>query len=83
MMPSDSDRHAWLPLGLWIAVLFALAIFAGAGTWMLEHITPFLDNFLYSVALLFGLSNVVHIVLLIPFFLFHRILVYFMKVDVR
>ncbi len=83
MMPSDSDRHAWLPLGLWTAALFALAIFAGAGTWMLENITPFLDNFLYSIALLFGLSNAVHVVLLIPFFLFHRLLVYFMKVDVR
>jgi hypothetical protein len=83
MMPSDSDRHAWLPFGLWTAALFALAIFAGAGTWMLENITPFLDNFLYSIALLFGLSNVVHIVLLIPFFLLHRLLVYILKLDVR
>ncbi len=83
MMPSDSDRHAWLPLGLWTAALFTLAIFAGAGTWMLQNITPFLDNFLYSIALLFGLSNAVHVVLLIPFFLMHRLLVYVMKVDVR
>jgi hypothetical protein len=83
MMPSDSDRHAWLPLGLWTAALFTLAIFAGAGTWMLENITPFLDNFLYSIALLFGLSSAVHVVLLIPFFLLHRLLVYVMKMDVR
>jgi hypothetical protein len=83
MMPSDSDRHAWLPMGLWTAALFALAIFAGAGTWMLENITPFLDNFLYSIALLFGLSNAVHVVLLVPFFLLHRLLVYVMKMDVR
>ncbi len=83
MMPSDSDRHSWLPMGLWTAALFAMAIFAGAGTWMLENITPLLNNFLYSVALLFGMSNAVHVVLLIPFFLFHRLLVYIMKVDVR
>jgi hypothetical protein len=83
MMPSDSDRHSWLPLGLWAAALFAMAIFAGAGTWMLENITPALNNFLYSVALLFGMSNAVHVVLLIPFFLLHRLLVYIMKVDVR
>jgi hypothetical protein len=83
MMPSDSDRHSWLPLGLWSAVLLALAIFAGAGTWMFENIAPFSDNLLYSVALLFGLSNALHIVLLIPFYLVHRLLVYFMKVDIR
>lgn len=83
MMPSDSDRHSWLPLGLWAAALFAMAIFAGAGTWMLENITPALNNFLYSVALLFGMSNALHVVLLIPFFLIHRLLVYIMKVDVR
>ncbi len=83
MMPSESDRHAWLPLGLWTAALLALAIFSGAGTWMLENLAPLLDNFLFSVALLFGFSNAVHIVLLFPFYIFHRLLVYIMQVDVR
>jgi hypothetical protein len=82
MMPSESDRHAWLPLGIWAAALLALAIFSGAGTWMLEHLTPLLDNFLNTVALLFGLSNVLHVILLFPFFVFHRLLVYIMQVDV-
>ncbi len=83
MMPSESDRHAWLPLGLWTAALLALAVFSGAGTWMLANLAPLLDNFLFSVALLFGFSNAVHIVLLFPFFLLHRLLVYFMQVDVQ
>jgi hypothetical protein len=83
MMPSESDRHAWLPLAVWVIVLLALAIFVGAGTWMLQNIAPSLDNFLYSVALLFGLSNIVHIALLLPFFLFHRLLTAITKVDIR
>lgn len=83
MLPSESDRGAWLPLGLWVAALLALAIFSGAGVWMLENIAPRLDDLLYSVALLFGLSNALHIILLVPFFIFHRLLVYVMKVDVR
>lgn len=83
MLPSESDRHAWLPLGLWAAALLALAIFSGAGTWMLENLTPLLDNFLNSVALLFGFSNALHIILLFPFFVFHRLLVYIMQVDVQ
>ncbi|HCK65890.1 MAG TPA: hypothetical protein DHW49_06470 [Anaerolineae bacterium] len=83
MMPSESDRHAWLPLGIWIGVLFTLAILSGFGTWMLDNLAPFFDNLLNSVALLFGLSNLVHIVLLFPFFVLHRLLVYIMKVDVK
>jgi hypothetical protein len=73
MMPSESDRHAWLQLGLWAAVLFALAIFAGAGAWMLENLAPFLNNFLAVAATLFGLSLALHVVLLLPAMLAHRI----------
>lgn len=82
MLPSESDRHAWLPLGLWIGGLLLLAVFAGAGGWMLANIAPVLDDFLFSVALLFGLSNIVHVMLLFPFYVFHRLLSYVMKVDV-
>lgn len=82
MMPSDSDRHAWLPLGIWAAALLAMAILSGAGAWMLENLAPLLDNFLNTVALLFGLSNAVHVILLFPFFVFHRLLVFLMQVDV-
>ena len=83
MMPSESDRHAWLPLGLWIAGLLALAVFAGAGTWMFENIAPLLNNFLGSVATLFGLSVVLHIMLLLPTMLLHRIVSRITGVDVK
>jgi hypothetical protein len=83
MLPSESDRLSWLPLGLWVIVLLVLAIFSGAGNWMIANLAPALDDLLNSVALLFGLSNTLHIVLLFPFFVLHRLLVYVMKVDVR
>jgi hypothetical protein len=83
MMPSESDRHAWLPLGLWTAGLLALAVFAGAGAWMLENITPPLNDFLGSVATLFGLSIVLHIILLLPTMLLHRIVSKLTGVDVK
>jgi hypothetical protein len=83
MMPSESDRHAWLPLGLWMAGLLALAILAGAGAWMLNNITPLLNNFLGSVATLFGLSVALHIVLLLPTMLLHRIVSRITGVDVK
>ncbi len=83
MLPSASDRHAWLPLGLWIGTLLALAIFAGAGSWMLMNLAPFLDSFFRSVSLLFALSNLVHIVLWLPLFAIRSLLVFFMDVDVQ
>jgi hypothetical protein len=83
MLPSESDRHAWRPLGLWTAVLLALAISSGAGAWMLENIAPLLNDFLNSVALLFGLSNAVHVLLLFPFYILHRLLASIMRMDVR
>lgn len=82
MLPSESDRHAWLPLGLWIAGLLILAVATGAGTWMLENLAPYLDAFLYSVSLLLLLTNVVHLALLFPSYAVHRFLAYVMRVDV-
>jgi hypothetical protein len=83
MLPSESDRHAWLPLGLWTAGLLALGVFAGAGAWMLENIAPPLNNFLGLVATLFGLSVILHVVLLLPTMLIHRLVARITGVDVR
>ncbi len=83
MMPSESDRHAWLPFGLWAVVLLALAVSAGAGTWMLANLAPFLDDFLSVLAALFGFSAALHLVLLLPTFLLHRIVSKVTGVDVK
>ena len=83
MLPSESDRHAWLPLGLWIGTLLAVAIIAGAGSWMLEHLAPYIDSLFRSVSLLFALSNIVHIVLWMPLYAFRSLLTFLMDVDVR
>lgn len=74
MMPSESDRDAWLPLGLWVAVLITLAVFAGAGDWMLTNLAPLLNNFLNTVSTLLGLSLMLHILLLLPITLIRRLL---------
>jgi len=74
MMPSASDRHAWPAIGLGVVVLLALSILIGVGPWMLENLAPSVSIFLESVAMIFGLSALVHLLLLVPFFLLHRVL---------
>jgi len=83
MLPSESDRHAWLPLGLWVTVLLVLAISAGAGTWMLDNLAPFLNNFLGAVATLFGLSVALHVLLILPTMIIHRLVSRVTGLDVR
>ncbi|HKI54127.1 MAG TPA: hypothetical protein VJ987_08360 [Anaerolineales bacterium] len=82
MMPSESDRHAWLELVISVGVLFAIALLIGVGPWILSNIAPLLSNFLRSVAVIFGLSVLVHIVLILPTALVHKLLVRVTGVDV-
>jgi hypothetical protein len=49
MMPSESERHAWLELVISVGILFAIALLIGAGPWMLSNVAPLLSNFLSSV----------------------------------
>lgn len=83
MMPSQSDRHAWLDLVISVGVLFAMTLLVGAGPWMLNNVAPLVSNFLSSVAVIFGLSAVVHVVLILPTALVHKLLARATGVDVK
>ena len=83
MMPSESDRHAWLELLISIGVLFAIGFLIGAGPWMLSNIVPRVSNLLSSAAVIFGLSVLVHVVLVLPTALVHKLLTRATGVDVE
>ncbi len=82
MLPSESDRSAWFPLTGVMLLLIGIAIFAGAGTWMLENITPPLNTFLESIATIFGLSAVVHGFSILPLMLVHKLLSRITNLDI-
>lgn len=83
MMPSESDRHAWLELLFSIGILFTLTLLFGAGPWMLVNVAPHVSNFFGFVAAIFGLSIFVHILLILPIALMHKLLARLTGVDVR
>ena len=83
MMPSESDRHAWLELVVSVGILFAIALLVGAGPWMLDTVAPLVSNFLSSVAVILGLSSVIHVMLILPTMLIHRLLSRATGLDVQ
>jgi hypothetical protein len=82
MLPSASDRHAWLPSGLIVATLIGVALLAGAGQWMLVNLAPPVNTFLRALALIFGWSAGLHALLFLPIFLLHRLVTKLTGVDV-
>ena len=74
MLPSESDRRAWRPLALFFLLLIALGLLFGAGPWLLDNLAPVFNRALLALAIVFAISLVVQALLLIPFFLFHRLL---------
>ena len=66
MLPSSSDRRAWLPIGLFVAVLLGLSLVVGAGPWMAAHLAEPLNQVLLAVAVVFGITILIHLVLVIP-----------------
>jgi len=83
MTPSESDRHAWLELVISVGVLFSFTLLLGAGPWMLNNLAPWVSNFLGFVAAIFGASNFVHIVLILPTVLAHKMLTRLTGLDVQ
>jgi hypothetical protein len=72
MLPSASDRHAWLPIALVGGLLLALSVLAGAGPWLMKNLAPPLDRLFASAAMIFYISDFTHLVLLIPAFLLEK-----------
>lgn len=81
MLPSRSDRHAWLPLGVMVVVLIALVVLAGAGPWVMNHLAPLLNSFLSATSVIFGLSAALHAALILPIGLAHLLLVRITGMD--
>ena len=66
-----------------LTLLFGLTLLLGAGSWMLNNLAPYVSNFFGFVAAIFGLSNFVHILLILPMTLLHKLVARLTGVDVQ
>jgi hypothetical protein len=74
MMPSPSDRNAWLPLVLIAAFLLAIGLAVGAGPWLMDNLSIPMNQAFRSVAMVFGIAVGIHIALLPPVLLLRLLL---------
>jgi len=82
MLPSASDRRAWLPLVLVFGILLLVVLLAGAGPWLLGHLAPPLNVGLRALAVVFGISVVMHILILIPIWILRKLVSKVTKLQV-
>ncbi|HUF38361.1 MAG TPA: hypothetical protein VMN57_07550 [Anaerolineales bacterium] len=74
MLPSESDRRAWLPVAGFGGILLLVALVAGAGDWMAAHLAPSIDRAISAAAIVFVISSLVHLLLLVPTLMLRRVL---------
>jgi len=72
MLPSESDRNSWSPVILIFAVFILALIITGAGGWLESNLLPLLNPILTSLSTVFAVSLSLHIILLIPVWLFRE-----------
>lgn len=74
MMPSSSDRKAWLPLFILIGVFSGLVLLFGAGPWLFSHMGSAIQSALNAIIIIFGITVFVHLFLFPPVWLVRRLL---------
>jgi hypothetical protein len=82
MLPSNTDRRAWLPIAVFASMLLLVAILVGAGPWMVSSVAPKLNQILHVLALIFAISVSIHLLLFIPLWLARRFLSKLTKLQV-
>jgi hypothetical protein len=82
MLPSASDRRAWLPLGLTALALLGASLLAGAGPWLEQNLAPILEVLFLSVAVVFAISAGVHLLLVLPLWAVRRTLGWWLRLEV-
>ena len=72
MLPSASDRRAWLPLILVVLGLMGLVLLIGAGPWLLTKFGSALMAAINAITMVFGITVIIHLILSLPTWLIRK-----------
>ncbi len=73
MLPSASDRRAWLPLILVFLFLAGVALLVGVGPWLLARLGPTLKAALDAITMVVGITVLIHLLLAPPVYLIRKL----------
>jgi hypothetical protein len=74
MLPSPSDRRAWLPLITIFIIIIAVVLLFGAGAWVLSRFGSTIKTALDAVAVVVGITLMIHLLVLPPVWLARKII---------
>ena len=83
MLPSASDRRAWLPLAGIVVLIGLIGLIMGIGPWVMSNLVPTLNSGLRVLAVVFGISMLIHLILVIPLFMLRKLLGKITRLDIR
>ncbi len=82
MLPSRSDRRAWLPVAIAAVTLIGIGLAAGAGAWLLENVAPAANRLFQASAVVFAISAALHAILLLPIWLLRTTLMKILHLQI-
>jgi hypothetical protein len=82
MLPSSSDRRAWLPMFLVLAALLAVMLLAGVGPWLLTTFSASLRSAINAITMVLGVTVLIHLVLLPPAIFMRKVFSRLLKLQV-
>lgn len=74
MLPSASDRRAWLPIALAAVLFVGVAALVGAGPWLLRNLIPHARKAWLAIDALLAFCVLLHLALLPPAWALRRLL---------
>ena len=74
MLPSASDRRAWLPLILVLGFLLGVILLVGVGPWLLSRLGATLKAAMDAITMVVGITVLIHLVLAPPVYLIRKLI---------
>lgn len=74
MLPSASDRRAWLPLILVLLFLLGVILLVGVGPWLLSRLGPTIKSAIDAITMVLGITVLIHLVMFPPAYFLRKLI---------